>query len=169
MQVDLFTFVGLYDKALTTLSHLLKKGAEHAKAQGASEAEMLEWRLIDDMHPLRFQIGVAVNFSRSWPARVAGLEPPPELSMDGSLADIQGKIAEAKAYLAAIKPEQFAGRDDAALKVKLGDIMEPTLPAGQWLPNFATTNILFHVTIAYAILRSRGVQLGKADMFAGGL
>ena len=34
---------------------------------------------------------------------------------------------------------------------------------------FAATNINFHVSMVYAILRSKGVPLGKADMFAAGL
>jgi len=32
---------------------------------------------------------------------------------------------------------------------------------------FATTNIYFHLSIAYAILRANGVPIGKADLFAG--
>jgi uncharacterized protein len=48
-------------------------------------------------------------------------------------------------------------------------MMEPTLPAGQWLTGFATTNFYFHLSIAYAILRSRGVPLAKPDLFGGGL
>ena len=47
--------------------------------------------------------------------------------------------------------------------------MEPTLPTGQWLSVFATTNIYFHLSIAYAILRSKGVPIGKIDLFAGQL
>ena len=45
--------------------------------------------------------------------------------------------------------------------------MEPTLPAGQWLSVFATTNIYFHLSMAYAILRMKGVPIGKIDLFAG--
>jgi hypothetical protein len=63
----------------------------------------------------------------------------------------------------------LAGRDDATFTVQLGDVLEPTLPASQWLTSFATTNILFHVSIAYAILRMKGVPLGKIDMFSSGL
>jgi hypothetical protein len=48
-QVNLFTFVGMYERVVGTAEHLLDKGVEFAKANGISEAEMLEWRLIDDM------------------------------------------------------------------------------------------------------------------------
>ena len=168
MAVCLFTFVDLYSKGLGTLDHILQKGAEHARAIGASEADMLEWRLIDDMNPLRFQCQVVINFSKQWTARAAGLEIPADIATDLDLAGVRAAIAEAKGYLAGLTAAQFEGRDDVPLKVSLGEI-EPTLPTGQWLTGFATTNFYFHLSTAYGILRSRGVQIGKRDLFAGGL
>ena len=164
--VDMFAFIGMFDKQLVTLAHLLEKGAAHA---GADAETILDWRLIDDMQPLRFQVRVVVNFTRLWPARVAGLTLPVEIGDELDLAGFRAAIADARAYLAALTPEQFAGRDDAALTVELGNGLTPTLPAGRWLSGFAATNIYFHLSIAYAILRARGVPLGKADLFAGGL
>ena len=165
MAIDLFSFVGMFDKQLATATHLLDKGAAH---DGAGEA-ILEWRLIDDMAPLRFQFRTVANFCRNWPARVMGVEPPPEFGDNLDLAGVRAALADARAYLAAITPEQFAGRDDVPLTVTLGNGLAPTLPASQWLSGFAATNIYFHLSIAYAILRARGVSIGKADMFAGGL
>jgi hypothetical protein len=167
--VSLFTFVDLFSRQLTTLDSLLGKGAEHAKAIGASETEMLDWRLIDDMAPLRFQAMVLCNFSRQWTARVAGLPVPEAIADSLDLAGFKAAIAEAKAYLAALTPAQFAGRDDVPLTVELGNGMAPTLPAGQWLTVFAATNLYFHLSTAYGILRAKGVQIGKIDLFAGGL
>ncbi|HEX4095392.1 MAG TPA: DUF1993 family protein, partial [Caulobacteraceae bacterium] len=74
-----------------------------------------------------------------------------------------------KAYLAALTPQQFAGRDEIPLTVEIGNGMTPTLPSAQWLTVFATTNLYFHLSTAYGILRAKGVQIGKVDMFAGGL
>ena len=171
MAVSLFTFVDLYSRQLGALDHILRKGAEHAASIGVSEADMLQWRLIEDMSPLAFQAMVVCNFSQAWPARVAGLPLPEELTVESRPTDVAGfhaAIAKAKAYLAGLKPEQFAGRDGVPLTVTLGNGMEPTLPAGQWLTVFATTNLYFHLSTAYGILRSKGVQIGKADLFAGG-
>lgn len=47
--------------------------------------------------------------------------------------------------------------------------MEPTLAAGRWLSVFATTNLYFHLSTAYGILRAHGVPIGKVDLFASGL
>lgn len=168
MTVSLFTFVDLYSKGLTTLDSLLAKGSRFAAGKGVSDADMLDWRLIDDMNPLSFQAMVVINFSRQWPARVAGLPVPEGIPEVLDLAGYKAEIAGAKAFLAGLGPEQFAGRDAEPITYNLGQ-MEPTLPAGQWLTGFATTNFYFHLSMAYAILRSRGVQIGKPDMFGGGL
>jgi hypothetical protein len=168
MAVSLFTFVDLFSRQLGTLDHLLTKGAEHAKAIGASEADMLNWRLVDDMNPLGFQAMVVCNFTRLWPARALGLPLPAEIGADLDLAGFRAAIADSKAYLAGLSAEQFTGRDDVPLTVTIGNGMSPTLPSSQWLTVFANTNIYFHLSMAYAILRAKGVQLGKVDVFAGG-
>jgi hypothetical protein len=169
MIVNLYTFVTLYDRALDTIAHLLAKGEAYAATHGVSEAEMLDWRLIGDMHPLSFQLMVVLNFSRQWPARVAGLPVPDSVIADLDVAGFKAAIADAKAYLASLTPEQFAGRDDAPVTFKIAEGMEPTLLAGRWLTVFATTNLYFHLSTAYGILRAKGVQVGKPDLFPSGL
>lgn len=163
MAVSLFTFVDLFSRQCATAEHLLDKGVE-----AAGEA-CLDWRLIEDMQPLRFQLMVVANFARLWPARAAGLELPAEIDDQLDTAGFKAALADARAYLAALKPEQFAGRDDVPLTVTIGNGMSPTLPSAQWLTVFATTNLYFHLSTAYGILRAKGVQIGKPDLFAGGL
>ena len=170
MAVNLYSFVDLYTRILDTAAHILAKGAAHAAATGVSDAEMLSWRLIDDMEPLGFQIAVIGNFTRQWPARVVGIPTPPDIPATISLSQFIAEIAAARQFVASLTPAQFEGRDDAPLKVSIGSgQMEPTLPAGRWLTVFATTNLYFHLSIAYAIMRARGVPLGKVDMFPTGL
>jgi hypothetical protein len=167
--VDLFTFVDLYSRVLDTAAHILDKGAAHAAAIGVSESDMLDWRLIEDMQPLRFQLKVVCDFTKLWPARVAGLPLPEEIGTDLSVAEFKAEIAKSKAWLADLTPAQFAGRDEVPLTVTLGAGFTPTLAAGRWLTVFATTNLYFHLSIAYAILRARGAPIGKPDLFAGAL
>ena len=169
MAINLFTFVGMFDKALATADHVLARGAEHAAAGGVGEAEMLGWRLIADMQPLAFQIATVATFGRNWPARAAGLPIPEDFPERHDVAGLRADLAAARAYLATLTPAQFEGRDDAPVTFNIGGAMELTLPAGQWLAGFANTNLFFHLSIAYAILRARGVPLGKRDMFAAGL
>lgn len=169
MTLNAYSFVGMYALVLDTAARLLDKGTEHAATQGVSEADMLDWRLIEDMQPLRFQLMVVCNFSRQWPARFADLPVPESIEADLTVAEFRAAVADAKAYLAALTPEQFVGRDEVPLTVTIGDGVTPTLPAGRWLTVFATTNLYFHLSTAYDILRAKGVPIGKMDLFAGGL
>ena len=169
LPVSLFTYTDLYSRILTSLSHLLDKGEDHAKANGISADEMLDWRLVEDMHPLRFQIMVVVNFTRSWPARVLGRPVPDPVADTLDLGSFRTAIGQSRAYLAELTAADFAGRDDVPLTVPLMEGMEPTLPSGQWLTVFASTNVYFHLSMAYAILRLHGVPIGKSDLFAGQL
>ncbi|PTQ12190.1 hypothetical protein CLG96_06455 [Sphingomonas oleivorans] len=169
MKVSLYSFVDLYGRALDTAAHLLARGSEHAAAQGIDAEEMLDWRLIGDMQPLRFQLMVVIDFAQQWPARVAGLPVPHGVGAGLDAAGLSAAMADAKAYLATLGPERFEARDDVPIRFRIGEGMEPTLPAGRWLSVFATTNLYFHLSTAYGILRSRGVPIGKVDLFAGGL
>jgi uncharacterized protein len=169
MTVNLFTFVDLYARALTTADHLLTKGAAHAESQGLNPEAVLDWRLIEDMAPFRFQLMVVANFAQQWPSRVAGLPLPDPILDTLDIAGFKAALAQAKAYLAGLTVEMFAGRDAVPLAYDLGNGMEPTLPSGQWLTVFATTNLYFHLSTAYGILRAKGVPLGKVDLFAAGL
>ena len=169
MTISLFSFVDLFRRQLDAAAHLLGKGADFAVANGIAESDMLAWRLADDMHPLAFQAMVVVNFSQAWLARAAGLPVPEAVTAELDVAGYRAAIAAAKAWLDALTPEQFAGRDDVPVTAQIGPTMEPTLPAAQWVGVFANTNITFHSSMIYAILRMKGVPLGKLDVFPTGL
>ncbi len=167
---SLFSFVEIYRRALEAADHILGKGIAYAAEKGVSEQDMLGWRLVDDMNPLSFQLAVVINFSNGWMARAAGLAVPE--AIDGAATDVAGfkaAISDAKSFLGGLTADQINDRDDAPVTFKIGEIMEPTLPSGQWIRGFATTNIHFHVSMAYAILRMKGVPLGKIDLFPSGL
>jgi hypothetical protein len=169
MTVSLFTFIDLFDRHLTTADHLLDKAAAHAEERGLTEADWLGWRLCDDMHPLRFQLMNLTNFAHQWPARAAGLPVGESITSGVDLAGFRAAIAEGRGFLAGLNPEQFAGRDDLPLDYTLGNGIKLDLTSAQWLTIFASTNIAFHLSMAYAILRHHGVPVGKIDMFGGKL
>ena len=168
MKVDLATLILGWDKVLGTADHLLARASEHGAASGVDEEDFLDWRLAPDMFPLRQQFQIVCNLSRKWAARAADMEVPADAEGEAGVAELRELISSTRKSIAGIPADRFEGRDDVAVTVSLGTL-EPTMPIGQWVTGFANTNILFHLSIAYAILRSRGVALGKADLFAGGL
>ncbi|MCI3135540.1 DUF1993 domain-containing protein [Phenylobacterium aquaticum] len=167
--VTLATFADMFGRTLVTADHLLTKGAAFAESQGADAESILDWRLYEDMQPLRYQIMVICDFTQQWPARVAGLPVPDPVTDELDIPGFRAALAASRAWLAALPSDAFAGRDEVPLTYTMGTGMTLTLPSAQWLTGFATTNLYFHLTTAYAILRARGAPLGKVDMFAGGL
>ncbi len=167
MIVSLATVVARFPAALATLDHLLTKGEEHARADNIAPDDILEWRLAPDMFPLRGQVQSVINLAVQWASRAAGVTVPSSIQGETGLAGLRAALADATAFLSTISPDQFAGRDGVLLDLDLGAV-KPTMPIGQWITGFATTNLYFHLSIAYAILRSRGVALSKPDLFAGG-
>jgi hypothetical protein len=129
---------------------------------------MFEWRLAPDQFNLRQQAISIIYFGQQWLARAADLPLPPALGPDAGLAEMKTGIAEAKTFIAALTPQQFEGRDDVAIKFDLGP-RELTMTVGQWMNGFVTPNVYFHLSMAYAILRNRGIALSKQDWFAGGI
>ena len=168
MAVSLFSFVDMFTKGLTTLNNVLEKGRAFAAEQSIDEQEMLGWRLAEDMFPLWRQAQIVAIFGARWPSRAAGLPEVDEPSGEMSFDQLFALIAKSRAGLAELTPAQFDGKGSEPFSMDLG-VMKPNMPIEQWVTGFATTNFYFHLSIAYAILRQRGVPLGKPDLFAGGL
>lgn len=168
MKADLYaSSVGVYTRGLATAERVLEKAEAHAKATGMSEAAMLDSRLAPDMFPLRRQIMTVCDFAKQVPSRLLGLPLPAQLTGELSLAELRAEIAKAKDFLAGLKPEQFEGRDEAPVTFSIGQ--DITLPAAQYALGFGLMNFTFHMSMAYAIARHLGADIGKRDLFAGGL
>ena len=169
MATTLFSLVDVYSRALDTIDHVLRKGESFAADSGMDAESILDWRLVDDMNPLRFQLGLVIRFSCDFAGLGADVEPPAAIDDSLDLAGFHAAIADAKAFLASLTPEQFAGRDELEHSRTLGNGTTFALPIEQWLRVFALTNIHFHMSMVYGILRARGVQIGKLDLFSSGV
>ena len=144
---------------LDTLSHLLDLGAKHGDLEAALQA-----RLAPDMLPLAAQVAFACNQPRGFSQWCAG-QPVENLPHDiGNLAQAREVIADTKARVASITAGDAKLDEDK--RVGLGPGRYCVLPARQYVSDYLLPNLYFHITAAYAILRMRGVPVGKADYMA---
>ena len=169
MKTSLFTYVDTYIRILAAADHLLSKGVDTAERLGVGDQEVLDWRLVDDMHPLRFQLMVICNFSQHWPARALGIPLPESIDDQLDVTGFRRAIATSRTFLESLQEAQFNDRDDVEIRYAVSPDLEATLPTAQWMSVFSTTNMFFHLSTAYAILRLHGAKLGKADLFPLGL
>lgn len=159
----------LYDVAMPTfirglknLSNMLEKGKAFAAAQGMELSELLDARLIDDMASLTKQVQMTTDTAKFVAVRVGQIENNPWADDEASFADVQARVAKAIAFLQAASPDDFEGREEATvvLTTPSGDI---PFTGSNYVHGFAIPNFFFHLSMAYALLRMKGVPLGKLD------
>jgi uncharacterized protein len=156
-------FIGL----LRNLSHFLDKAKASAEARKFDTSVLLGARLAPDMLPLTWQVLIACDAAKLCVARVSGVEAPKFDDTETTLEELQLRIQKTIDYLATIKPEQMDGTEEKEVSVMAGGGTTRTMTAETNLKHWATPNLYFHVTTAYAILRHNGVELSKADFLAG--
>lgn len=146
-----------YDNLLGSLDGWLAKAADHADGDA-----LLERRLAEDMFPLARQLRFACNLPGEAMAGVAGVAYSSSDIDDTTLAGARERIAATRALIAGWCDTPF-GADDAPVEFSLANGMTFDLDTTSYVRDWALPQFYFHLMSAYAILRSAGVPLGKAD------
>jgi uncharacterized protein len=161
--------ITMYDASVPVLKHTLKalsaildKADAHCAARKIEPAVMLGMRLFPDMFPLSRQIQIACDFAKGAGARLAGIEVPGYPDDEKTFGELKARISKTIAFLDTIKAEQIVGSEERDVKMKAGP-RELEFKGQEYLTGFVLPNFYFHVTTAYSILRTNGVEVGKFD------
>jgi uncharacterized protein len=158
--------IPVYLQMLNNVDAILEKAEGHAREQGRQPESFLEARLAPDMHPLSRQIQMISDAAKGGAARLAGLVPPSMPDEETTWAELRDRVARTIAFVETIRPEQVNGREEAVVELQVpGRTL--TFTGKSFLFQFSLPNFFFHATIAYGLLRSQGVPLGKIDFLAG--
>jgi hypothetical protein len=152
----------VFIKMLGNLKAILQKAEAHAQAKKIDESAFLGARLYPDMLPFTSQVHIATDFARGTCARLAGAEPPVIESNEKSFAELISRIDRSVEYMKSQKPEQIDGSEGREIvrKVRGNDVK---FMGQNYLLHYALPNFYFHTTMAYALLREGGVEIGKLD------
>jgi uncharacterized protein len=161
--------VSLYDVSipvltlgLNNLSAILDKAASHAENKKVDPKALPAARLIIDMLPLSAQIQIACDTAKGAAARLAGVEIPKHEDTETTIPELKARIAKTVEFLKTIKPQQLQGAEtrEVVLQFPQNTLKFTGL---NYLTNFVLPNFFFHLTMAYALLRKNGVEVGKRD------
>lgn len=158
--------VPVFERALSNLLHVLKKGEAHAKAKAVTDEVLLGTRLIPDMLPLAKQVQIACDMAARGTARLAGVEPASFEDNETTLEQLYARIARVLAYIKGFTPQQIDGSEARAIELKMRN-GEMSFSGQDYLLTFVLPNLYFHCTTTYVILREAGAELGKTDFIAG--
>jgi len=151
-----------YKQGLTTMSHLLDKLEEHAKAKNIPAENFLNAKLAIDMFDFKRQIQIACDFAKAGCSRLSGQEPPSHPDTETTVAELQARIKKVQALLETIKPEQLKGAEERVIKFATPH-MSFEFTGTRFVTHWSLPNYYFHITTAYNILRHNGVEIGKKD------
>ncbi|HEV7801810.1 MAG TPA: DUF1993 domain-containing protein [Burkholderiales bacterium] len=149
-------------RSLATLSAILDKGAAHAEAKKIDPAVFINARLAPDMFPLSRQVQSVSDAAKGCAARLAGVPVPSFPDTENTFPELQERIAKTVAFLKSVTPAQVDSSENRTITLKLGP-KEVSFASAPYLLHFVLPNFYFHVSMAYAILRHNGVDLGKLD------
>jgi hypothetical protein len=167
MTVSMFTAsVPVYTQFLTSLSAILKKAAAHAEAKKIDPSIFINARLSPDMFALARQVQIATDHAKGSLARLAGLEIPAYADTETTFEELEARIQKTLAYVKTFKPEQIDGTEGKEIVLTFGTQKFP-FNGQTYMIQFALPNFYFHATMAYAILRENGVEIGKRDFMGG--
>ncbi|MBA1274144.1 DUF1993 domain-containing protein [Stutzerimonas azotifigens] len=154
--------VPVFQRMLGNLADILEKAERWTEDGAINGSDLLNARLAPDMHPLVRQVQIATDSVKGCVARLAGVEIPSFPDTESSLAELRQRLDRTQAFIANFEPSQLDGSGDKAIVLKFPGV-ELKYSGQDYLLNFVLPNFYFHVTTAYAILRHKGLQIGKMD------
>jgi hypothetical protein len=149
-------------RGLTALDGILDKAAAYAQVRKIDEAVLLGSRLAPDMFPLSRQLQIACDFAKSPIARLAGMEVPKFEDTETTFAEFKARIARTLDFVRSVPADKFAGAEDRQINWKAGP-NDMSMKGAPYFTGYAVPNFFFHLSMAYAILRHNGLDIGKKD------
>ncbi|KZL64928.1 3-oxoacyl-acyl-carrier-protein synthase [Colletotrichum incanum] len=162
--------VPLFIDSLNTLLTLLAKAEEHAAEKGIDISSLLQARLAENMHPLTFQYHVATDTAMKTITRIIDVKPEPYLNDLKDVTDLRARIKHTIDLVKDASKHVFEARADSYIPLAFPHLEEDLqIKATDYIRAYSIPNFFFHVQTAYCILRSQGVQLGKADFLGASI
>lgn len=164
-------------QTMRAVAGYLDRAARHCAATGMNVEDFVTARLYPDMAPFHFQIE-ALTHHAVWGVKAVqtgAFEPPPLIGAM-PFANLQAMVGEAVTALEAFTPEEINASSGKSMDIVIYQPVDEANPTkSRWGPRLLTftpetlllsytlPNFHFHAVTAYAILRTRGVPIGKRD------
>lgn len=152
--------VPVFIRSFGNLQAILDKALAQSAADGIDPQGLIDARLAADMLPLAGQIQRASDTAKGAGARLAGVDNPSFADTETTFAELKARIDRTVEFLKSIPPEAFEGSETKSISMRNGAVQ---LDGRTYLLGHALPNFFFHVTTAYAILRHKGIAIGKMD------
>src|SRR6188474_1640016 len=160
-----YEVIRLFSKTLENLEKWMEKAEVYAKDRGFEVDVLAQSRLAPDQYSLVKQVQSACDQAKFAAAYLSGGKAPSHPDTEQTFAELRARIQKCIQYVTSVAEKEFTGAEERKVA--------PAWLGGRWfrgsdyLVEMAIPNFFFHATMAYAILRHNGVNLGKMDYIGG--
>ena len=148
-------------QTLKNIETCLDKAEQHAAAKKFDVGILMTSRLAPDMQPFIYQVQSACDYIKGAAAWLSGQKPPRHEDTEQTIDEVRARIRKTVAFAESVNEAQYAGASErtVSLSWKPGKV----IGGEDYLMQVIIPNVFFHVSMAYAILRHNGVDVGKMD------
>lgn len=161
--MDLFAAtIPQFKRILQNVERWLDKAEAFAQSKKFDPNTLLSARLAPDQFSLVGQIQAVCDQCKLTPARLTAKNPPKHPDTEQTFDELRKRLHSVIAYLDTFNAADFNGAAERLVST-------PMFPEGKgqlgadYLFERQLPNVYFHASMAYAILRHNGVDLGKGD------
>lgn len=155
--------VPVFKQLLNALVLILDKAEAHVRHNDMTPETLLNASLFPDMFNFIRQVQIAADFAKGVSARLAGLEVPVYEDTETNFHELRERIAKTVKFISSIPSEAMNGSEEREIITRPGTPKEKKFTGQVYLLHYGLPQFFFHVTTAYDILRSLGVEIGKRD------
>ena len=152
--------VPIFKKKLSILFAILQRTSQQISNGSLKTEDILNAQLTSDMWNFTRQVQMTTDFIKNGVARLAGIKFETFEDNERSLAELQTRLIRTISCLNEIKPEQINGTENRIVEIEIRKT-KFEFTGSDFLQNFVTPNVYFHLSIAYGILRAKNIDLGK--------
>jgi hypothetical protein len=147
---------------LRNLEGWLDKAEAFAAAKKFDANILLASRLAPDMQPFTYQVQSACDYVKAAAAWLSGQMPPKHPDNEQTMGEVRERLQKTIAFVEGVTADQYAGASERKVRMSWAP-QGKVLGGADYLLQMALPNAFFHTSMAYAILRQNGVEIGKMD------
>ncbi|HEY8154629.1 MAG TPA: DUF1993 domain-containing protein [Myxococcota bacterium] len=151
----------LFSKTLQNLDQWMEKATAYAKEKAFDVDVLAQARLAPNQFGFVQQVQSACDQAKYAAAYLGGKPAPSHPDTEKTFAELRQRIQKCLGFLATVQAKDLVGAEER--KVAPPWLGGKWLRGDDYLVHVALPNFFFHATMAYAILRHNGVDLGKMD------
>jgi hypothetical protein len=108
-----------------------------------------------------YQVQSACDYTKGAAAWLSGQKPPRHEDNEQTIDEIRTRIRKTVDFAESVKEVQYAGASERRISLSWGH--RKMISGEDYLLQVSVPDVYFHVSMAYAILRHNGVDIGKRD------